>query len=140
MVTTQKSSIGILLIDQHAMIRVALAAGLEVYDELVLLGEAEDGETGLHCAARLQPDVVITEIFLPQMSGIELTKQLTENHPDMKVIVLSTSINQADIDAVLAAGARKYLSKNSISVDELVQAIHEVVEPSAAFHGRIDGQ
>src|SRR5262245_30470472 len=98
MASTRSRSIGILLIDQHAMIRAVLADCLQVYDGLVLLGEAEDGETGLACARRLEPDVVITELHLPQMSGIELTQRLTEACPDIKVIALSTTISQTDID------------------------------------------
>jgi DNA-binding NarL/FixJ family response regulator len=108
------------------MIRVALAASLQVYDGVEMLGEAEDAETGLTCVERLKPDVVITELVLPRMSGVELTKRLTETFPTIKVIALSASFDERDIDAILAAGARKHLSKNLVSVDELVQTIHEV--------------
>ncbi len=114
--------IRIVLVDDHAVVRSGLAAFLLAYDDLQLVGEAADGSEALELCGRVQPDVVLMDLVMPEMDGATATRLIRERYPRIKVIAL-TSFKENDlVQGVLAAGAIGYLLKN-VSTDDLAGAI-----------------
>jgi DNA-binding NarL/FixJ family response regulator len=112
----------VLLVDDHAMFRSGMQKLLERYEELEIVGEAKDGAEAVVLATRLMPDVVVMDINMPKLNGIEATRQICRDLPAMKVIGLSMNSEKEIRAAMLEAGAIEYLEKNG-SVKELYQAI-----------------
>jgi DNA-binding NarL/FixJ family response regulator len=114
----------IVVVDDHAILRQGLRALLEGKDYEVV-GEAVDGASALSVVDKLQPDLVIMDIGLPGLSGIEVTQQLCARHPRLMVLALSMHTDHTRIIAMLQAGARAYLVKSG-AFKELITAIEEV--------------
>jgi len=115
----------VLLVDDHKMMRDGLRVLLEQQSELQVIGEADNGRTALELTASLQPDVVVMDVGLPGLNGVEATRQLTTDHPKVKVVALSMHSDKRYVLEMLNAGAAAYLLKNSAS-DELLRAITAV--------------
>jgi two-component system, NarL family, response regulator LiaR len=114
--------IRVLLADDHLMVRRGLATLLLAFNDVQLVGEAQNGTEALALCATAQPDVVLMDLLMPEMDGVEATRVIRERHPNIQVIVL-TSMNEYDyVQRALAAGAEGYLLK-SISADDLATAI-----------------
>jgi len=114
--------IKVLLVDDHAMVRRGLGAFLSIYPDLQMVGEAESGAEALDQCARLQPDVVLMDLMMPEMDGATATAELRRRFPQLKVIAL-TSFREDDlVQRVIQAGAIGYLLKN-VSGADLAQAI-----------------
>lgn len=116
------SKIQILLVDDHAVVRTGLRMLLENEEDLVLIGEAGNGKQALELATELKPDVVIMDITLPDMSGIEVTQQLKQEHPDMAVVALTIHEDQQYFFEMLKVGASAYVPKRA-APDDLINAI-----------------
>ncbi len=117
--------IHLLLIDDHFVVRSGLVASLELEDDLKVVGEADRGEDVLRLFAKTKPDVVLMDLQLPGLSGIDATAALLRDHPTARVLIFSTFARDEEIQAALKAGARGYLQKCS-SRDELLAAIRNV--------------
>ncbi len=131
-------SIKILLADDHKILREGLVALLEKQPDLEVLGEAADGRSAVRLAIEMVPDVVIMDINLPDLNGVEATRQIMKELPEVKVIALSVHANQHLVKGMLQAGARGYLLKNSSS-RELIKAIHAVTEHQIHLSPEITG-
>jgi DNA-binding NarL/FixJ family response regulator len=118
-------SIRIMLVDDHKMLREALRAILEKAGDIELVAEADDGPAALELARALVPDVIVMDIGLVGMSGIEATRRLVAEHPDVKVLGLSTFADRRMVMQMLEAGARGYVVKSAGS-EELLRGIREV--------------
>ena len=117
--------IKLLLIDDHFVVRSGLAASLELEDDLKIVGETERGEGACGLFEQSHPDVVLMDLQLPGISGIETTTALLRDHPQARVLIFSTFARDGEIQAVLKAGALGYLQK-SASRDTLLAAIRSV--------------
>ena len=115
----------ILLVDDHQMMRDGLRVLLEKEPGMRVVGDANTGRDAIHLIKELNPDVVVMDIALPGLNGIEATRQILELQPRIKVIALSMHSDKRYVIHMLKAGASAYLLKNCAS-DELVQAIHAV--------------
>ena len=115
----------ILLVDDHQMMRDGLRAVLEKESDLHVSGEAADGRTALELCSTLHPDVVVMDIGMPGLNGIEATRQVTTHHPRTRVVALSMNADRRYVHAMFEAGAWAYLVKSSAS-DELIRAIRAV--------------
>lgn len=115
----------ILLVDDHQMMRDGLRAVLERESDLHVSGEAADGRTALELCATLHPDVVVMDIGMPGLNGIEATRQVTTHHPRTRVVALSMNADRRYVHAMFEAGAWAYLVKSSAS-EELIRAIRAV--------------
>lgn len=115
----------ILLVDDHQMMRDGLRAVLERETDLHVVGEAADGRAALELFQALQPEVVIMDIGMPGLNGIEATRQLTAQHPRTRVVALSMNADRRYVHAMFEAGAWGYLVKSSAS-EELIRAIRSV--------------
>src|SRR6478752_6742543 len=104
------------------MVRSGLAAFLSVADDLELVGEAENGQQALRLCAEQQPDVVLMDLVMPGMDGVQTTRAIRERFPAIRVIALTSFPEDKLVQQVLEAGALSYLLKN-VSADELGRAI-----------------
>jgi NarL family two-component system response regulator LiaR len=121
---TEGTTIKVLLVDDHNVVRSGLAAFLMAFDDLELVGEANNGEEAVRKVKELDPDVVLMDLVMPKMDGAEATEAIMDYDPDLKVIAL-TSFKEKDlIERVMEAGAIGYLLKN-VGADELAEAIRD---------------
>ncbi len=120
-------TIRILLADDHKILRHGLRSLIEQQRDLEVIAEAEDGRTALKLAGKLSPDVVIIDIAMPYLNGIEATRMITSQKPSPRVIALSMHSDRRFVMGMFKAGASAYLLKDS-AFEELIQAIHVVLE------------
>ena len=120
----------ILLVDDHAMVRQGLRSVLENYQDLEVIGEAGDGESAIALASSLKPDVVVMDINMPKIDGIEATRHIVSNHPDIVVIGLSVQNERHVEEAMLNAGAAVFVTKERAAV-QLYEAITSTVRTRA---------
>ena len=119
------NDIRILLIDDHAVMRMGLASLLGTQKGLTIVGDAGDGETGVRKAVKLNPDIVIVDLLMPGMDGVETTTRIKEALPGTKVLILTTYGTADGIAHALDAGASGALVK-TVELKELVSAIRAV--------------
>jgi DNA-binding NarL/FixJ family response regulator len=118
-------SIRVLIVDDHAVVRQGLRALLESRPEVVVVGDAADGQAALEQARALRPDVVLLDLLLPDLSGVEVTERLRAEGLPCKVLILTSSLEERLVAGAVRAGADGYLLK-ATRVADLVQAIVEV--------------
>ena len=117
--------IRVLLVDDHAILRMGLASLLGTRKGIDVVGEAGNGEEGLRLALKLKPDVVLMDLMMPVMDGVEATRRLAAELPETKVVILTTFGTADGISHALAAGACGALMKD-IKLPELVEALQTV--------------
>lgn len=113
------------VVDDHALLRDGTRQILEAHPDLQVVGEAASGEVALALVNKLHPDVVLMDIALPDVNGIEVTRTLIRDHPDVRVLMVSAYDEDEYIRSALEAGAAGYLSKTAPG-EELVQAVRAV--------------
>jgi DNA-binding NarL/FixJ family response regulator len=113
----------ILLADDHKVLREGLRMVLEKDPQMQVVGEADDGRAAVKLAGELAPDIVVMDIGMPDMNGIEATRQITRANPDVKVIALTTYNDKRYVLGILAAGACGYVLKANAG-GELLRAVH----------------
>ena len=131
-------SIRILLAEDHTIVREGLRSLLENQPDMEVVGEAKDGRTALELVRELLPDVVIMDITMPNLNGVEATRHITSEFPQVKVIALSIHSNSRFVADMLEAGAKGYILKECL-FDELVQAIQAVIAGDGYLSSRITG-
>src|SRR5690349_20253552 len=114
----------VLLADDHPLMLSGLCKLLE--PELDIVGRVTDGQALLAAADRLRPDLVITDVEMPGLNGIEVTRRLQASNPGVKVLILSIHAEPSCVRAAFEAGARGYLTKTS-ALEEIERAVHEVL-------------
>lgn len=114
--------IRVLLVDDHTMVRRGLVTFLKVYDDLQLAGEAESGAEAIQRCAEIRPDVVLMDMVMPDMDGVNATRTIRQQFPSVQVIALSSFKEGELIQNALEAGAIGYLLKD-VSADDLARAI-----------------
>jgi DNA-binding NarL/FixJ family response regulator len=124
--------IRILLADDHTLMRSGIRALLEDEPGLTIIGEAEDGRSAVAQACRLEPDVVIMDIAMPLLNGLEATRQIKQQCPHVRVLILSMHENEEYIRQVLEAGAMGYILKDA-AARELISAIRSVYRGEAVL-------
>ncbi|MGA3288367.1 MAG: response regulator transcription factor [Bacteroidota bacterium] len=130
------NKIRILLADDHPMVRSGLIKLLEPFKEFIIIGEASDGEEAVAMTKKLEPDVVIIDLSMPKLSGVEATKIIRKNFPSAKVLVLTMYDNEEYVYQILKSGAGGYMLKNS-GRDELAAAIRAVARGDRFFSPRV---
>jgi DNA-binding NarL/FixJ family response regulator len=129
-------SIKVLLVDNHAIIREGLRSLLEKQPEMEVIADTDDGRKAIELVRELLPDIVIMDITMPGLNGIEATRQITAEFPDVKVIALSIHSKRRYVADMLSAGATGYILKECL-FDELVQAIKAVAAGGRYLSPRI---
>jgi signal transduction histidine kinase/CheY-like chemotaxis protein len=125
------SPVRVVLADDHAMIRQGLRTVLEAYSDIQVIGEAANGNEAITLARTLQPDVVLMDINMPKMNGIEATAVIKQHYPDMALVGLSVNADSGNREAMMQAGATTLLTKEA-PVQELYEAIQSALK--ASFH------
>jgi len=115
----------ILLADDHAVVRQGFKMILDAQADMEIVGEAANGREAVELAARLHPDIVVMDVAMPELNGIEATRRLLADNPHTRVIALSMHKDSVYVREILRAGARGYLLKDS-GADDLVKAIRAV--------------
>lgn len=119
------SATRVLLVDDHRVVAQGLCVMLEQETDLKVVGIAEDGRTALSMVQQLSPDVVVIDIAMPDLNGIEATAQIVKDHPRTRVVGLSTHNEAKYVRAMLEAGAHGYVTKDT-AADELLRAVRNV--------------
>ena len=117
------NKISVLIVDNHAVVRQALRSLLELHDEIEVVGEASNGLEAVEQTRRLLPDVVLMDLVMPEMDGIEATRKIRALIFSTQVIVLTSFSEEERVSSAMEAGASSYLLKN-VSPADLVKAIH----------------
>lgn len=121
----------IVIVDDHPVFRFGIRALLESEPDLVVVGEASDGEGAVRLASDLNPDVVLMDITMPGLNGIEATRQIARSHPEIGVLIV-TMVDDASLFAALRVGARGYLLKGAEG-EETLRAIRAVANGEMIF-------
>ena len=127
------SAIKVLIVDDHKLVREGLKAVFDQGDEVQVVGEAGSGDEALELVDKVKPDVVLMDISMPGMNGIQATKLIRERHPDAKIVMLTMLDQEGYVYEAVKAGATGYMLKNTSS-DDLVHAIQTVFEGKALLH------
>ncbi len=129
-------TIHVMVVDDHRLLRKGIRYSLQVFDDIELVAEADSGEQALRLSEELHPDVVLMDLVMPGMDGVEATRLLRQRDPQVQVIALSGFEEGALVQGALRAGAIGYLVKN-VAIDELASAIRSahkgssIVSPAA---------
>ncbi len=124
--------IRVMLVDDHTMVRHGLATFLKIYDDLELVGEADNGEAAIELCGEIMPDVILMDMVLPKLSGAEAALVIRDKYPQVQVVALTSFKDEELINKALKAGAIGYLIKN-VSADELAQAIRSACKGRATL-------
>jgi two-component system, NarL family, response regulator LiaR len=127
--------IQVLIIDDHTMVRRGLKILLEQYAGIQVVGEAANGRQSIEQTARLRPDVILMDLVMPSMDGIETIQKIIDIHPGQRIIVMTASPYIEDFVQAIRAGAQGYFTKD-LHPDELVQAIRDVYQGKPAFDSK----
>lgn len=115
-------TIRVMIVDDHDIVRRGLSTFLNGYDDLVLVGEAANGQDALRVCGEVKPQVILMDMMLPDMDGVTLTRSIRSLYPDTRVVMLTSSKDGDLVQAALQAGAIGYMLKN-ISVKEMAETI-----------------
>ena len=126
----EEGPIRVLLVDDHAVVRRGLRGFLELLKDFDVVGEAENGREGVAAADRLAPDVVLMDLLMPEMGGLEAIAAIKQAHPEIEIVAVTSFIEEEKVTSALEAGASGYLLKDA-EAEEVAQAIR------AAFHGEV---
>lgn len=132
---TQK--IRVILVDDHEMVRLGLKSFFNLQPDVEVVGEAGNGVEGIKLALDLKPDVVVMDLVMPEMSGVEATLKLLEEWKEAKILVLTSYLDNEKIYPVIEAGAKGYMLKTS-SAAEILNAIQKVARGELAIETEVD--
>jgi DNA-binding NarL/FixJ family response regulator len=124
--------IKVLLVDDHTVVRQGLRVLLEAEQDITIVGEAETGRQAVQLARKLSPDVIVMDIAMPNLNGLEATRQILKEAPAAKVLVLSSYADDEYVHQLTEAGAAGYLLKQTAAT-ELIKAIREARKGNAFF-------
>lgn len=137
--TTERPDIRVVVVDDHQIVRDGLIALLGALDGVEVVGSAEDGRDALHVVAEAAPDVVVMDIQMPHLDGIEATRFLTGKHDDVRVVMLTMNEDDDTILSALRAGASGYLLKGS-GAEEVHNAIRAAAGGGMVFGATLAGK
>lgn len=127
------NAIRVLIADDHAVVRQGLRTFLELQDDMEVVADVADGEAAMRAAEELRPDVVLMDLVMPGMGGVEAIRTLRERRPEARVLVLTSFIEDEKLFPAVRAGAAGYLLKD-VQPAELVRAIRGAYEGEALLH------
>ncbi|MCG9921379.1 response regulator transcription factor [Streptococcus suis] len=131
------NTIQVMLVDDHEMVRLGLKSYLNLQPDVEVVAEASDGEEGLAKALEVKPDVVVMDLVMPKMTGVEATLALLKEWPQAQIVILTSYLDNEKIYPVLEAGARGYMLKTS-SADEILAAIRKVALGEYAIETEVE--
>lgn len=132
----QSQAIKVIIVDDHLVVRQGLKTFLDLQNDILVVGEAGDGQSAVELAQRLHPDVILMDLVMPRLDGISATRLVKAFSPDIKVIALTSFTEDEKVFPAIQAGASSYLLKD-VSPDDLVEAIRAVSHGEARLHPEI---
>jgi len=120
----KSGAIRVLIVDDHAVVRQGLRTFIDLQDDMAVIAEAENGAQAVQLAARHQPDVILLDLVMPEMDGVEATRRILEGSPASHIIILTSFGEDDKVFPAIRAGAQGYLLKD-IHPNQLVQAVRE---------------
>jgi two-component system, NarL family, response regulator LiaR len=121
--------IRVVFVDDHEMVRIGVSAYLSAQPDIEVVGEAGDGKKGVELALELRPDIILMDLVMKEMDGIEATRQIIEQWPEAKVIIVTSFLDDEKVYPALEAGATSYMLKTS-KASEIANAVR------ATYHGQ----
>lgn len=129
--------IRVILVDDHEMVRLGLKSFLNMQKDIEVIGEASNGRQGIDLALELRPDVLVMDLLMPEMGGVEATLDILSKWTEAKVLVLTSYLDNEKIYPVIDAGAKGYMLKTS-SAAEILNAIRKVAKGQLAIETEVD--
>ena len=134
--TNDRTTIRVLIADDHAVVREGIRAFLTTKPDMIVVGEASNGGEAVEAALRLQPDVILMDLLMPEVDGITAIRQIRAAQPDARILVLTSFATDDQVFPAIKAGALGYLLKDSGPTD-LVRAIQQVYRGESSLHPTI---
>ena len=128
--------IKVLLVDDHEMVRLGVSAYLSVQEDIEVIDQAENGKVGVEKALELKPDIILMDLVMPEMDGIEATKEILSKWKEAKIIIVTSFIDDEKVYPAISAGAKSYLLKTS-SASEIAQAIRDTYRGEGVFEKEV---
>lgn len=130
-------TIKVILVDDHEMVRLGLKGFLNLQPDIEVIGEAENGRAGVEMALERRPDVVVMDLVMPELDGVEATLQVLKDWPEAKILVLTSYLDNEKIYPVIEAGAKGYMLKTS-NAAEILNAIKKVAKGQLAIETEVN--
>ncbi|NRD78087.1 response regulator transcription factor [Bacillus sp. BRMEA1] len=131
--------IRVLFVDDHEMVRIGVSAYLSAQPDIEVVGEAEDGKRGVELALELRPDIILMDLVMKEMDGIEATRQIIEQWPEAKIIIVTSFLDDEKVYPALEAGATSYMLKTS-KAGEIANAVRATYQGQSVLEPEVTGK
>jgi NarL family two-component system response regulator LiaR len=131
--------IKVLFVDDHEMVRIGVAAYLSSQSDIEVVGEADNGHKAVELAIELRPDIILMDLVMPEMDGIEATKLIMEKWPEAKIIIVTSFLDDEKVYPALEAGATSYMLKTS-KASEIADAVRATYHGQSVFEPEVTGK
>ncbi|PFG02946.1 response regulator [Bacillus sp. es.036] len=131
--------IKVLFVDDHEMVRIGVSSYLSAQADITVVGEADNGKKGVELALSLRPDIILMDLVMEEMDGIEATKHIIEEWPEAKIIIVTSFIDDEKVYPALEAGATSYMLKTSKAV-EIANAVRKTYHGESVLEPEVTGK
>ncbi|MEH6946788.1 response regulator transcription factor [Bacillus sp. JJ634] len=131
--------IKVLFVDDHEMVRIGVAAYLSAQSDIEVVGEADNGHTAVDMAIEFRPDIILMDLVMPEMDGIEATKVILEKWPEAKIIIVTSFLDDEKVYPALEAGATSYMLKTSKASD-IADAVRATYQGQSVLEPEVTGK
>lgn len=131
--------IKVLFVDDHEMVRIGVSAYLSAQSDIEVIGEADNGLKAVELAMELRPDVILMDLVMPEMDGIEATKRIIEKWPEAKIIIVTSFLDDEKVYPALEAGATSYMLKTS-KASEIARAVRSTFRGQSVLEPEVTGK
>lgn len=131
--------IKVLFVDDHEMVRIGVTAYLSAQSDIEVIGEADNGLKVVELAMELRPDIILMDLVMPEMDGIEATKRIIEKWPEAKIIIVTSFLDDEKVYPALEAGATSYMLKTS-KASEIARAVRSTFQGQSVLEPEVTGK
>ncbi|MFK9118876.1 response regulator [Peribacillus frigoritolerans] len=131
--------IKVLFVDDHEMVRIGVSAYLSAQSDIEVIGEADNGLKAVELAMELRPDIILMDLVMPEMDGIEATKRIIEKWPEAKIIIVTSFLDDEKVYPALEAGATSYMLKTS-KASEIARAVRYTFQGQSVLEPEVTGK
>lgn len=131
--------IKVVFVDDHEMVRIGVSSYLSAQPDIEVIGEADNGKTGVELALELRPDIILMDLVMKEMDGIEATKQIIEQWPEAKIIIVTSFLDDEKVYPALEAGATSYMLKTS-KASEIAKAVRVTYSGQPVLEPEVTGK
>lgn len=129
-------TIRVLFVDDHEMVRIGISSYLSTQEDISVIGEAASGREGIEKAEKLEPDVILMDLVMDDMNGIEATQHIKKNQPSVKIVMLTSFIEDNEVYQALDAGVDSYILKTT-SADDIANTIRKTYNKESVFEPEV---